>query len=322
VYCILPEDLAGEFHEPLRRHFATDPGVEVIVEQRWRDRRRPAERRGPLGADPLGTDDRRRIRASDGRRAGERRVAAVHADPPASLPSLPSDVSDRLVFVERLEPSSELLEDRDTARLVGRIQGGETALFELLYMRYFDRVFSYLHMTYKSLHQAEDATQQVFMQVYERIATYERRTQPFRAWLFTIVRNHAISDLRRTGRLSLVEPAEVDQQRDMPVEESYDERVLDWLTDRELVLFIDRLPPAQRQVLMLRYMLDLSNEEIASVLERSHDDVRQLHSRALAFLRSRLAALGRTSERGGRHPMTGSSRDLPVVSSRRSPLRG
>jgi RNA polymerase sigma-70 factor (ECF subfamily) len=320
VFCILPEDLAAEFHEPLRAHFAGDPSIEVVVEQRWRARRDAEDRRSSDEAEAARAAERRRIRAAEGRRAGDRRVLAVHADPPESLPALPAQVRDRLVFVRRLEPSSELLEDRDTARLIGRLQAGERGVFEVLYMRYFERVFTYLQMVYKSQHQAEDAAQHVFMQVFEQIHNYERRAQPFRAWLFRIVRNHAVSDLRRSGRLSVVEPDEVDRSRDEPVNEQYDEKVLGWLTDRELLLFIERLPLAQRQVLMLRYMLDLSNPEIALVLERSEDDVRQLHSRALAFLRSRLAAMGRTSERGGRHQMTGAHVYLPVLASRKSAL--
>jgi RNA polymerase sigma-70 factor (ECF subfamily) len=290
VYCILPEDLAAEYHEPLRAHFAAHPGVEVVIEQRWRHRRLPDDRRGAVATE-LESSDRRRIRAIEGRRAGDRRVVVAHVDPPTDLPSLPEDVRERLVFVGRIEPTGDILEDRDTARLIGRLQAGDRGAFEAIYLRYFDRVYSYLRMLYASSHHAEDATQQVFVKLYEQIEHYERRSQPFRAWLFRIVRNYAISDLRRTGRLALVEPEEANNSRDEPVEDRYDDEILGWLTDRELLLFIERLPLAQRQVLMLRYMLDLSNGEIATVMERSVDDVRQLHSRALAFLRSRLAAL-------------------------------
>jgi RNA polymerase sigma-70 factor (ECF subfamily) len=296
VYCILPEDLAAEYHEPLRAHFATDPGIEVIVEHRWRDRRGPAGRRAPAPvADESRAQDRRRTRSAEGRRAGDLRTVVMHVDAPTELPSLPDDVRERLVFVGRLEPSSEELEDRDTARLVGRLQAGDSSAFEALYMRYFDRVFIYLQLLYRSAEQAEDGVQQVFVQVYEQIGRYERRTQPFRAWLFRIVRSHAISDLRRAGRVSIVDPLEAVRGPDESTGDQDDERVLGWLTDRELVLFIERLPLAARQVLMLRYMLGLSNAEVEAVLDRTRHDVLQLHAQALAFLRSRIGAPGGTA---------------------------
>ena len=59
---------------------------------------------------------------------------------------------------------------------------------------------------------------------------------------------------------------------------------------------MQRLPEPQRQVLALRYMLDLNFQEAAEALERTPDAVRQLHHRAIGSLRSQLAALGRRNE--------------------------
>jgi DNA-directed RNA polymerase specialized sigma24 family protein len=98
--------------------------------------------------------------------------------------------------------------------------------------------------------------------------------------------------------------------------------VLDWISDRELVLFVDRLPLAQRQVLLLRYMLDLTHAQIAEVLDRTPDDVRALHSRALRFLRTRLAALGRDARHGTRSRAMRPVREARVLRHRRFVLLG
>jgi hypothetical protein len=67
-------------------------------------------------------------------------------------------------------------------------------------------------------------------------------------------------------------------------------------------MFTERLPLEQRQVLLLRFMLDLPHSQVASVLGRTPVEVRDLQRRALSFLRARLTAVGRDvrPERGAR----------------------
>jgi RNA polymerase sigma-70 factor (ECF subfamily) len=224
------------------------------------------------------------------------------------------------VFVERLEPSGQHLEVQDTARLVMRIQAGDREAFSLLYLRYFDRVFAYLRLALSSLDDAEDGAQQVFLKVLDALPCYQIRRQPFRAWLFVIVRNHALKELAKRGRAELADPAELDRRREAAHPDP-ELPALDWITDRELLIFIERLPLAQRQVLMLRYMLDLTTAEIAEVLGRSPVDVRSLQSRAVRFLRARLAALGRTAPERGRIRMRGCLKQARVIGARRWALR-
>jgi RNA polymerase sigma-70 factor (ECF subfamily) len=295
VYCLVPRDLAPKLHAQLRRHFGADPMVEVIVERRGGERRSGAERR----ADPRGADrSRRRIRSLLGRRVSERRASLIAVDALA-LPRRARVHAQRLAFVERIEPTGQSLEDADTARLITRIQAGDRDAFAVLYMRYFDRVFAYLRLAMGSVEDAEDAAQQVFVKVLGALDGYELRRQPFRAWLFTVVRNHALAELKKRGRVEVADPVELDRRRDAACDEPAAQvGALDWITDRELLIFIERLPVVQRQVLMLRFMLDLSTSEIARILDRSPTDVRRLQHRALRFLEARLTALGRGPQTG------------------------
>jgi RNA polymerase sigma-70 factor (ECF subfamily) len=318
TYCIVPEELADRLHELLRAHFA-DQAVEVVVEQRWRGRRRAGERRqeDAAGRREL-TEERRRIRGEGGRRVADRRATAISVEP-LLLPRKARAHADRLAFVEVLEPSEQQLEDRDTGRLVACIQAGAHEEFSELYRRYFDRVYSYLLVMLSDAHRAEDATQQVFLRVLETLPHYERRSQPFRAWLFVLVRNHAIDHLRQMHRMAPVEREELDRRSEEAGKDAEPELpVLDWISDRELTMFIERLPLSQRQVLVLRYMLDLSTDEIAVALSRSPTDVRKLNERALAFLRQRLTAVGREPrESVARSPWLRRGTQLRVIRSRR-----
>jgi RNA polymerase sigma-70 factor (ECF subfamily) len=300
VYCIVPEDLAAKLHEPLRAHFA-DVDVEVVVEQRWRDRRNKPDRRVAEQPAPLSGEDRRRIKGILGRRAADRRAATITVDGHQNnLPRSARPHADKLVFVERLLPSDQQLEDRNTARLVARFQAGDSTAFAELYMRYFDRLYSYLRIVLGQSGDAEEAVQQVFANVLVALTGYEPRKVPFRGWLFVVARNQAITQLRRTSRLEPQDPADLDHARGEEIDETGPPTgEIGWISDSELLMFVERLPVAQRQVLALRYTLDLSHAQIGAILGRSPEDVRMQLSRAQRFLRERLTAVGRGTT--GRH---------------------
>lgn len=309
VYCIVPRELA-RVHEALVRHFRDEPGVEVVGERRAGERRRGEERRGAVVA--LG-GDRRRVRNLAGRRIAERRAAVLPVEVP--LPRRLRRHADQLVFVERLEPPVQEFEDLDTGRLVTRFQAGDESVFNELYMRYFHRVYAYLRMALRDPVEAQDACQEVFLRVYQALPRYERRRQPFRAWLFVLVRNYALDELRRRHPVELREPNNLQSIREERA--PADLTALDWISDRELLLFIERLPLAQQQVLILRYMLDLDNAQIATMLDRSRDDVRQLHVRAVRFLEERLRAVGRCPDSGERIRMGRGRKQYGVLRARR-----
>jgi len=296
---LVPYELAVKLHAPLRRHFRDDATIEVVVQCRSRERRIEHDRRR-VRESPK--NERRRILNAMGRRVGERRATPVEVDGPA-LPRRLARYADRLMFVETLEPSGEHAEDMDTARIVTRIQAGDGELFTVLYMRYFDRVYGYTRALLGGRAEAEDVTQQVFVDVFNRLDRYEQRAQPFRAWMFVIARNQALSHLRSHRRTTTMEPSAISRLIEDARNGEDDEPIiaeigaLSWISDRDLHLFIERLPVAQREILVLRYMVGLSMGEIAGMLDLSLAAVRKHHTRALTFLRTRLASVGRSTGR-------------------------
>ena len=296
VYCIVPRELV-KLHEPLRRHFREDPGIEVVVERRAIDRRAAADRRAESIPGPAA--DRRQIRGEGGRRVADRRGSVIPATV-AALPRKARPHAEQLVFIERIASSAQQLEDIDTARLVTHIQAGDDRGFTDIYLRYFERVYSYLAVLFpRDPHTAEDVTQQAFMKVFEALPQYVRRNQPFRHWLFVIVRNTAYTELGKRTRLDLVDPTEMTRRQEAePARDGLD--ALDWIADRELRMFIDRLPLAQQQILMLRYTLDLNSIEIGEILGMTSAQVRSQKRHAFNFLQDRLVAIGRESCRADR----------------------
>lgn len=292
-----------------------------MVERRGTERRARADRRASADGAHRADAERRLIRSVAGRRAGERRTLAVPVQTP-DLPRRARPFAERLLFFERLEPTTQATEDLDTARLVMAFQSGDRGCFSVLYERYFDRVYGYLRTFLRQGGDAEDAAQQVFLQVFEALPRFELRQRPFRSWLFTIARNHALKRLAVRTRLEPVDPIELGRHRDSAAEPDPELPVLGWLSDRELLLFVERLPLAQRQVLLLRYMHDMSFAEIATVIGRTPEDARGLHHRALLFLRERLTALGRAPAENGprRGRLVRCHKQAPVLRMRRFAL--
>jgi RNA polymerase sigma-70 factor (ECF subfamily) len=225
----------------------------------------------------------------------------------------------RVGFAARSDSEEERIEDADSARLVTRFQGGDQEAFAALYSRYFDRVYGYMRVAFKDRHEAEDAAQQVFLKVFEKLPSYERRGRPFRAWLFTVTRNHAVSELRRLRRVEPTEAEQLDNRRERVIDEDAALHVLDWISDSDLLLFLDRLPLAHRQVLALRFLFGLNTKEIAETLGRTLSDVSVTQSRALRFLRERLGALGRgpAADNGDTASLVRTTRKAHVLRRRR-----
>jgi RNA polymerase sigma-70 factor (ECF subfamily) len=226
-------------------------------------------------------------------------------------------------FTARSRPDSEQAEERDTARLVTAFQAGDRDAFATIYSRYFDRVYAYLRAVLKDRDEAEDATQRVFLQVFEALPRYSRRSD-FGAWLFTVVRNLGRDYVRKLARQVVTDPAEIDRHRDLVDSHDGEEealRALSWISDSDLLLFTERLPLAQRQALLLRFMFDLPNAEIAAMMGREVADVRTLQSRALRFLEARMKAVGRAPVSGERaQPMRRRLRQAQVLRRRRTSL--
>jgi RNA polymerase sigma-70 factor (ECF subfamily) len=291
----------------------------VVVERRDGERRSGGERRdGDDKARAKG--ERRRVRSAAGRRVAERRATVGDVEPP-QLPRRARRHAAELRFVRRMEPSGQKLEDRDTARVVARYQAGDREAYAILYKRYFSRVFGYLRVVLNNPHDAEDAAQEVFANVLAALPKYKAGSRPFRAWLFRIVRNQALDELRAGGREDLLAPEDLDEARERTGEvEEPDLPVLDWITDRDLSIFVERLTLQQRQVLLLRYLMGMRSEEIAETLGITAPQVRGLQRRAVDFLRERMVAIGREPKGVRRPEMQRFRKQAQVLRNRRFAL--
>jgi RNA polymerase sigma-70 factor, ECF subfamily len=177
--------------------------------------------------------------------------------------------------------------DVDVRALVARAQQGDRSALEELYLIYFDRIYSYLHMSVGNRHDAEDLTTQTFLKMLEAIGRFRWQSAPFSAWLFRIAHNLAIDLFRARKR---VQPEDEVPEPDGVEESSAEDQALDSMGRAGMLELIDRLSAEQRQVLTLKFLFGFVNAEVAGILGKTEGAVKSLQHRALASLQKELVA--------------------------------
>ena len=151
--------------------------------------------------------------------------------------------------------------------------------FAGLYEEHFERVYAYVLRRVCDRSEAQDITADVFQQALTNLHRFEWRGVPFAAWLYRIAANAIADHFQRLARHSSAPP---------PVQRSDDESYDD--VERRAALFrsVERLPPDQRRVIVMRFGEEKSIREIARELGRSEGAVKQLQWRGLQSLRAQL----------------------------------
>jgi RNA polymerase sigma-70 factor (ECF subfamily) len=170
--------------------------------------------------------------------------------------------------------------------LVERAQSGDRLALEELYLLHFDRIYSYLHMSVGSRHDAEDLTTQTFVKMLEAIGRFQWRSVPFSAWLFRIAHNLAMDHFRANRRW---QPEEEVPEAARGEEDSAEEQAFASLGQTSMLTLIERLSPEQRQVLTLKFVFRFSNAEAAAILAKTEGAVKSLQHRALASLQKHVS---------------------------------
>jgi RNA polymerase sigma-70 factor, ECF subfamily len=164
----------------------------------------------------------------------------------------------------------------------------DRAAFATLYRRYLDRVYGYAFYQLGDHHDAEDVTERIFLAALRALPDFRDQGSTFRAWLFRIAHN-TIANAHRSRARRRTEPLPDDFQRAAPdADPARQVALADEL--REIRRVVAQMPDDRRQVILLRFVDDLSTGEIAEVLDRSPGAVRVLLHRSLRDLAARLDA--------------------------------
>jgi RNA polymerase sigma-70 factor (ECF subfamily) len=146
--------------------------------------------------------------------------------------------------------------------------------FEDLYRTHLRDVYSYAYYRVGNQHDAEDLTEQAFLQAYRHFDRARRESdgRPLRPWLIRIAHNLASNYYRDRSRRpqTSLETAE-------PIEEL-----------RQVMAHLDRLSDDRREALIMRFALGMDNREIARALGRSDGATKVLIHRAIKQLQEEM----------------------------------
>ncbi len=168
----------------------------------------------------------------------------------------------------------------DEVRLVHQAKSGDPDSFARLYDACVERVYRYVYFRMSDDQTAEDITSQVFLKAWENLSRYQSDGKPFLAWLYTIARNQVIDHYRtRKESIPLDEipslPAN-DRAVDEQVETQFDLQAM-----RDALQFMTE---EQQQVLILKFIVEMTTAEIAQAMGKNEGAVRALQMRALQTL--------------------------------------
>ena len=168
------------------------------------------------------------------------------------------------------------------AALVARAQDGDREAFAQLYSHLGPAV-QRLALARLPASAADDATAETFIRAWKALPRYRNKGLPFVAWLYGIARN-VIADVHRAA--ARTQPtAEVEGTASVDPTDLQVERL-------DLQAAISKLPKRQRQVIELKYLAGLNNDEVGAALGKTPGAINAVQWRALQGLRQILEGEG------------------------------
>lgn len=172
----------------------------------------------------------------------------------------------------------------DEKRLLERAGEYDPVVLGRIYDQYSVKIYNYIYHRIGDVHLAEDLTAEVFLKALEAVKASVGWRISLSGWLYRIAHNLVVDHFRRKPRqesLPLDERLMVAQDNSAPSLEKM-------FTQQRLRAAINRLTEDQQQVIILKFVEEMSNAEVAEILGKTEGAVKALQHRALTALRSTL----------------------------------
>lgn len=166
-------------------------------------------------------------------------------------------------------------------QLVLQAQAGSAEAFGQLYDAYMERIYRFIYFRVEDQQTAEDITSQVFLRAWNNLDRFRLGRTPYLAWLYTIAHNAVIDHYRTRKVTSALEDVRLSQPDYAEAVENHIDFAVEMTTVKSAM---QTLTGDQQQVLTLKFIEGLSNDEIARHLGKREGAVRALQMRGLRAL--------------------------------------
>ncbi|HLF73207.1 MAG TPA: sigma-70 family RNA polymerase sigma factor [Anaerolineales bacterium] len=170
-------------------------------------------------------------------------------------------------------------------QLVLQAQAGNAEAFGQLYDAYMERIYRFVYFRVEDQQTAEDITSQVFLRAWNNLDRFRLGRTPYLAWLYTIAHNAVIDHYRTRKVTAALEDVRLSQPDYAEAVENNIDFAVEMQTIKEA---LQTLTDDQQQVLTLKFIEGMSNDEIARHLGKREGAVRALQMRGLRALAKQL----------------------------------
>ncbi|MCW2494699.1 RNA polymerase sigma factor [Jatrophihabitans sp.] len=171
-----------------------------------------------------------------------------------------------------------------TDGVVADASRGDRDAMRQVYLCLAGPVLGYLQA--KGVRDAEEVTSEVFLAVIPRLPQVTGGANGLRRLVFTIAHARMVDHYRERGRTG--EVSEYQPHQDKRVEPPAEDVALSRISTPAVIEALALLPDDQRDVIALRFVADLSLEQVAAIIGRSEGAVKQLQRRGLNTVRDAL----------------------------------
>lgn len=166
----------------------------------------------------------------------------------------------------------------DTELIALYLQEQNTTYFTQLYRRYASKVFAKCISMLGDEGMARDATQDIFIKILLNLAKFTEQSS-FSTWVYSITYNYCIDLIRKKKKIPLLYTEDVGKMSKETEVEIPDSVLLEMKQER-LAKVLDRLPPGDKAILMMKYIDDLQIKDIGDVLGKTESAIKMQIMRA------------------------------------------
>ncbi|MCE7924382.1 MAG: RNA polymerase sigma factor [Haliscomenobacteraceae bacterium CHB4] len=166
----------------------------------------------------------------------------------------------------------------DTELIALYLREQNTTYFTQLYRRYASKVFAKCISMLGDEGLARDATQDIFIKILLNLSKFTEQSS-FSTWVYSITYNYCIDLIRKKKKIPLLyteDVGRISKEQEVEVPDS----VLLEMKQERLAKVLDRLPPGDKAILMMKYIDDLQIKDIGDILGKTESAIKMQIMRA------------------------------------------